>query len=330
MNTGLTAIAEQPKVIGHAEATNKSSTKKLKQLRKNAVNDSLKILQEKPAGISKKSWEQLSDKISSLISKLVLALSELLSPQLAVATKEPSAPVVEKSSTDPKSNTPSSSNISPEIKTAAPTQTTNTAAQFETRATTNTVSQEPVNNSNPALRATNNSDKTQSIFTQDGYQISTEGKDEAWVIIDPLGKKTRIWGDPHVTESDDDKWDFKERSSFIFGKNKVTVETVAAQDLSLSSKITVYSGDMRATISGIDKNKPVLDIIKSDGILDDSIRDDGDIFIMTKEQFGDDKFVLIKDVAEKFDPKFEKKVGVGEVKVFDTILTEEQKKLVGK
>ena len=123
-----------------------------------------------------------------------------------------------------------------------------------------------------------------AVRTLDGYTIRTEGRDQAWTITGPDGKTTRIWGDPHVSESDGDKWDFLNRSTFMFGKNKVTVEVVpAGNGQTLSSRITVYSDHERVTIDGIDKNQPTIVAASSDGLQHDASLADGDIYkrIMT-------------------------------------------------
>jgi hypothetical protein len=105
-----------------------------------------------------------------------------------------------------------------------------------------------------------------SVRTLDGYLIRAEGRDEAWTITGPDGKTTRIWGDPHVKESDGKRWDFLNRSTFQFGTNKATVEVVpAGNGTTLTSRITIYSGTERVTIDGIDKNKPVVTAVSKDG-----------------------------------------------------------------
>jgi hypothetical protein len=105
-----------------------------------------------------------------------------------------------------------------------------------------------------------------AVRTIDGYIIRTEGRDQAWTITGPDGKTTRIWGDPHVHESDGDKWDFLTRSTFRFGVNKATVEVVpAGNGTTFSHRVTVYTGDERVTIDGIDKNKPEIVTVSRDG-----------------------------------------------------------------
>lgn len=114
-----------------------------------------------------------------------------------------------------------------------------------------------------------------AVRTLDGFLVRAEGKDEAWTITGPDGKTTRIWGDPHVKESDGNKWDFLNRSTFQFGNNKATVEVVpAGNGTTLTSRITIYSGSERVTIDGIDKNKPNVVAVSSDGKQhDDSLAD---------------------------------------------------------
>lgn len=118
-----------------------------------------------------------------------------------------------------------------------------------------------------------------TVRTLDGYTIRAEGRDQAWTITGPDGKSTRIWGDPHVTESDGDKWDFLNNSTFMFGKNKVTVEVVpAGNGQTYSSRITVYSDHERVTIDGLEKNQPSIVAASSDGLTHDASLRDGDIY----------------------------------------------------
>jgi len=118
-----------------------------------------------------------------------------------------------------------------------------------------------------------------AVRTLDGYTVRAEGRDQAWTITGPDGKTTRIWGDPHVTESDGDRWDFVNRSTFMFGKNKVTVEVVpAGNGQTFSSRITVYSDHERVTIDGIEKNQPNIIAASTDGVQHDASLADGDVY----------------------------------------------------
>ena len=115
-----------------------------------------------------------------------------------------------------------------------------------------------------------------TVRTPDGYVVKAEGKEQAWSITGPDGKTTRIWGDPHVLESDGDRWDFKERGSFMFGANKITAETVpAGNGQTVSYRLTVYSGNERVTVGGINTNKPVIVAVGQDGKQHDDQLADG-------------------------------------------------------
>jgi hypothetical protein len=121
-----------------------------------------------------------------------------------------------------------------------------------------------------------------TVRTLDGFTVRAEGRNQAWTITGPDGKTTRIWGDPHVSESDGDRWDFINRSTFMFGKNKATIEVVpAGNGQTLSAKLTIYSDYERVTIDGIDKNQPTVVAASSDGLVHDASLADGDIYKRT-------------------------------------------------
>lgn len=118
-----------------------------------------------------------------------------------------------------------------------------------------------------------------TVRTLDGFTVRAEGRDQAWSITGPDGRTTRIWGDPHVSESDGDKWDFLNRSTFMFGKNKATVEVVpAGNGETLSARLTIYSDYERVTIDGIDKDQPTVVAASSDGLQHDAGLADGQIY----------------------------------------------------
>jgi hypothetical protein len=127
-----------------------------------------------------------------------------------------------------------------------------------------------------------------TVRTSDGYVVRAEGTEAAWTIAAPDGKTTRIFGDPHVLENDGDRWDFKQRGTFAFGANKVTVETVPiASGTTVSSRITLYSGGERVTIGGIDKNKPTILALAGDGRQHDDALSDGDIYSRATTKTGE-------------------------------------------
>ena len=129
------------------------------------------------------------------------------------------------------------------------------------------------------------------MLTNDGYKIYCEAKDQAWTITSPDGKTTRIWGDPHVVESDGDKFDFQAKTSFVFGKNKITVEVSPLENgNALTGKITIYNGEQRVTIADIEKDKPRISAVAADGKIHDASLADGSIYRLTKEKNGDDEW----------------------------------------
>lgn len=131
-----------------------------------------------------------------------------------------------------------------------------------------------------------------AVSTADGYQISCSDSKQEWFITSPDGKSTRIWGDPHVVESDGDKWDFKDQSSFIFGDNKVTVKTTpAGNGTTYSSEITIYNGNDRVTIGGIDNGNPTIIGMGHDGRAHDFTTADGNRYYLAKEANGDDAWI---------------------------------------
>ncbi len=127
-----------------------------------------------------------------------------------------------------------------------------------------------------------------TVRTPDGYTLKAEGKQQAWQIVGPEGRATRIWGDPHVSESDGKKWDFKEQSSFVFGTNKVTVETTpAGNGETLSRRITLYNGTERVTVAGIDTNKPFILGLAGDGKQHDDSLNDGTTYRRSLNKTGE-------------------------------------------
>lgn len=127
-----------------------------------------------------------------------------------------------------------------------------------------------------------------TVRTQDGYIVRAEGKEAAWSISAPDGRTTRIFGDAHVLESDGGRWDFKQRGTFVFGANKVTVETSPLKKGAfVSSRLTIYSGGERVTIGGIDKNKPSILALASDAQQHDDSLSDGTLYARASTKNGE-------------------------------------------
>ncbi len=130
--------------------------------------------------------------------------------------------------------------------------------------------------------------------TPGGFKIAAEGKDMAWTITTPEGKKTRIWGDPHVHEGDGGKWDFKKDMSFVLPDGtKIGVKTVPwgkNGEATVTGSIDIMNGNQRATIGNIDKNKDLSDTgIQNDRWALDARTPDGDYAVMGGN--GDDWFL---------------------------------------
>ena len=126
------------------------------------------------------------------------------------------------------------------------------------------------------------------ITTDDGYSIKFGAEEYDMTITAPDGRATRIWGDPHVTESDGDAWDFINGSSFVFGNNKITIDTVAiGNGKTIMKTVSIYNGHDRVTVSGIDKNIPKLDAWLRDGVEQDLAKADGDLYDLTQQNSRD-------------------------------------------
>jgi hypothetical protein len=110
-----------------------------------------------------------------------------------------------------------------------------------------------------------------AVRTQGGYTIVPEGKDQAWRIYGPNQQYgddalTRVWGDPHVHESDGTKWDFTKDSNFILPDGTVIrADTTSEVGQSVTQGLTIVSGNDRVDISGIHQNKPIVSAVQKDG-----------------------------------------------------------------
>ncbi|OVE80149.1 hypothetical protein BVY02_01260 [bacterium J17] len=145
--------------------------------------------------------------------------------------------------------------------------------------------------SKASLRAELNDQGQAVVTTKDNFKVKFSGKLQEWTITNPEGKTTRIWGDPHVEESDGDKWDFREDSTFIFGDNKVTVETSAPtwNGNTFTAKVSIYSGGERFTITNIESDNPTLESWKLDGRKHDAMLADGNVYSLMADGSGWDR-----------------------------------------
>jgi len=127
------------------------------------------------------------------------------------------------------------------------------------------------------FKVSKDADNNPQITTPDGYKITLKTSAQEWTITDANQKTTRIWGDPHVTTGDGKQWDFYNDSTFHFGNNKITVQTVdAGNGTTYSSSISIYNGRERLTVTNIDQDKPTLAGWKLDANSHDENLADGD------------------------------------------------------
>lgn len=123
------------------------------------------------------------------------------------------------------------------------------------------------------------------ITTTGGYTIEPMSKFE-WKITGPDGKSTRVWGDPHVAESDGGKWDFKRNSTFMLPDGtriNVTTAPWGNSNMTVTSQLEVISGNDRVLVTDIDKGKGKIGQITSDGYQHANSFGGNDVFVMGKE-----------------------------------------------
>lgn len=101
-----------------------------------------------------------------------------------------------------------------------------------------------------------------SITTAGGYRVVPEGQQAAWKIFGPEGNElTRVWGDPHVYEADGTKWDFTKSSDFVLPDGtrihaQTSYDPSKGNGYSVTTGLEIMNGADRASISGIDTNRP--------------------------------------------------------------------------
>jgi hypothetical protein len=133
-----------------------------------------------------------------------------------------------------------------------------------------------------------NSLKTEGnvITTPGGYKIEMQGKFD-WKITGPDGKKTEIWGDPHVKEGDGGCWDFKKNSIFkLPDGTQIKCNTVPyGNGMTVTGSLDITCGSDHINVSDIDKGIGKIGTNKGDGILEryGNIISGLDTFVMGKE-----------------------------------------------
>lgn len=122
------------------------------------------------------------------------------------------------------------------------------------------------------------------ITTPGGYTIEPMGKFE-WKITGPDGKSTRVWGDPHVAESDGGKWDFKRNSTFMLPDGtRINVTTKPWNNgTTVTSGLEIINGNDRVLVSDIDQGKGKIGQVTQDGYQHVNGFGRNDVFVMGRE-----------------------------------------------
>lgn len=118
------------------------------------------------------------------------------------------------------------------------------------------------------------------IKTADGFTIKLTARNQDVEITSPEGYVTKIWGDPHVEENDGTKWDFKKNSTFVFGKNKITLKTTpyGSSNQTVIKSLSIYNDSQRISINDVDLNKPRLESYAYDAKRHDRSVADGIVY----------------------------------------------------
>ncbi|MFY1831098.1 DUF1521 domain-containing protein [Myxococcus fulvus] len=106
-----------------------------------------------------------------------------------------------------------------------------------------------------------------TITTPGGYKIEQLGQFE-WKISGPDGKSTRIWGDPHVDESDGGKFDFKRNTTFkLPDGTEINCTTVpwGNAGMTVTGKLDITNGADHIAVTDIDKGKGKVGELTKDG-----------------------------------------------------------------
>lgn len=118
------------------------------------------------------------------------------------------------------------------------------------------------------------------ITTPGGYKVEPTNQYE-WKITGPDGQSTRVWGDPHVDESDGGKWDFKRDSTFVLGDGtRINVTTAPYNNMTITKGLEIISGNDRVLVSDIDKGKGKIGDITQDGFANVNSFGGKDVFVM--------------------------------------------------
>lgn len=133
------------------------------------------------------------------------------------------------------------------------------------------------------------------VTTPGGYKITGFGQSSAdggkLEIVDPDGKKTTVWGDPHVDQTDKDgktkrAFDVKSRTTFTLpDKTVITMNmkpSTNGTDTTMLSDVMVTNGDKGVLMSDMMSGKGKMRTDEGYGPLMDDMVDDGNVLNMGK------------------------------------------------
>ncbi|MTI14102.1 DUF1521 domain-containing protein [Sansalvadorimonas verongulae] len=136
----------------------------------------------------------------------------------------------------------------------------------------------------------NHDSSPKEIALDNGYKVQIHGEQESFSIVDANGNATKIWGDPHVSESDrggDMQWDFQQDATFMLDDGtKITVKT---KDLGRSGQLdksvfadqlVITKGNQSVHVTDIAANNPQIGAPELNGGQLDADTNDGYIFKM--------------------------------------------------
>jgi len=97
-----------------------------------------------------------------------------------------------------------------------------------------------------------------AVFENDNYTIAMGDNNEVVIHNKATNETYRVWGDPHVQVDGNQAFDFWGTTTFeLEDGTKVTIDTVPAEGhkgATLSSEVTITSGDYGVKVSGVDTN----------------------------------------------------------------------------
>lgn len=126
------------------------------------------------------------------------------------------------------------------------------------------------------------------ITTPGGYTIENKGNSE-FSITAPNGKKTTVWGDPHIKNTEGKHiadWDEKTATFMLPDGTKITAN--ATDKLGLTTDFHVYYGNQHVECKGTNTANPTTSAVRYDAAVHDQFQKDGSQFFIGGD--GDDLF----------------------------------------